>query len=150
VYRFRTFSLDDGFLVLAVLFMVASTAIFHVSRGFTYTQINVSLGYVPPPADFAWQMKMFAIYDVAGTTLVWAAIYSVKFSFVFFFSNLIDRVRGMKILWWTVIGILCCAAPASMFLGNYICSEYTEKILGTSTTPSSFVVCSFALVVFRG
>ena len=54
-----------------------------------------------------WMDQLFWFLKISDAFLVlsWTSEMAVKFSFLFFFRNLINRVRGMKLYWWVVFGV---------------------------------------------
>ena len=54
------------------------------------------------PSDFLNQAFRFQKLNDAYLVLTYNTIFAVKFSFLFFFRMLINRVRQMKIYWWLV------------------------------------------------
>ena len=55
------------------------------------------------PVDFLQGVSDFERLVVGAMVLTWCAIISVKFSYLFLFRKLIDRVRSMVIYWWVAV-----------------------------------------------
>lgn len=136
VSRFRKLAADDIFLVLAVVFMCISVIDVYVNRKLAYTQVNISRGLVVPQPDFLQRLGVFQVWNTVNAVLIWASLFSVKFSFITFFYKLTNRVRGMKVLWWTVLAILCVTAPICMFGCFYICSDFSDSRFRKRHPPS--------------
>ena len=99
---------DDGFLLVAVVFLVASMAVLWHQLDEMY----VAEALVTNTATFVvitgnWMDQLFWFLKISDAFLVlsWTSVMAVKFSFLFFFRNLIDRVRGMKRYWYVVLAI---------------------------------------------
>ena len=54
------------------------------------------------PPDFIHQAFDFQKLVAVALILTWCSIVSVKFSYLFLFKRLIDRLRPMVIYWWIV------------------------------------------------
>ena len=57
--------------------------------------------------------------------LIWTSIFSVKFSFLFFFRLLVQRVRMMVIFWW-VVTIATLAAWVFAFVAIFLPCPYFD------------------------
>ena len=58
---------------------------------------------VPLPSDFIEQAWDFQKLVAVALILTWTAIVTVKFSYLFLFKRLIDRVPYMMTYWWFVV-----------------------------------------------
>ena len=128
IYRFKRITPDDCFLILACVFFAASTGVVEYGKTLVYTTTYINLGLVIPPSGYPQAGLRFSIIDNIVTIFVWAALFCVKISFVLFFGQLIQRVRHIKIWWWVVFVIVCSAAPVNMFMGFYICPDFTLEL----------------------
>lgn len=55
------------------------------------------------PVDFLERVFDFEKLAVGALVLTWCAIISVKFSYLFLFRKLVDRIRPMVIYWWVAV-----------------------------------------------
>ena len=55
------------------------------------------------PVDFLQGVSDFERLVVGAMVLTWCAIITVKFSYLFLFRKLIDRLRPMVIYWWFAV-----------------------------------------------
>ena len=55
------------------------------------------------PVDFLQQVFDFEKLVTGALVLTWCSIISVKFSYLFLFRKLIDRLRPMKIYWYIAV-----------------------------------------------
>lgn len=123
----RRLELDDVFLIVAIITLSAFVGVVYTVRDLMYLSVYVSLGMKDPgfPLDGTFDpSKSFHYYgmmDEAASVLVWTSIFAIKFSFVFFFRKLTQRVRGIEIWWWIVVLALVPCALICMFLGFIIC-----------------------------
>lgn len=62
------------------------------------------------PADTLQEAYDFHKWITVTLMLIWCAIMAVKFSFLFLFRKLVDRIRPLIIYWWVVtvfnVGVL--------------------------------------------
>ena len=126
--------LDDGLHFLAVVTLIAGTAIVYIDIPYIYLQESVESGARDPPPDLIQQLiKSVKIQDSA-IVLLSTTVFMVKMSFLFFFYNLLRRLKKMMIWWWCVIAI---TVPSTLVLicSNFIsCSYFDERILGGCST----------------
>lgn len=101
--KHRQLFADDIFLLFACSCLIAATVIMYRIASFLYLY-----------ADGWWLMQTDVLEKRMGwgqrmaftfIALTWTAIYSVKFSFLWFFRHLIDRVAYMPIYWRVVAGV---------------------------------------------
>lgn len=135
-YRFRKITIDDIFLVLAVLFFAASTVVIHISKPLIYHLSYLNLGLLIPIGNFNPIALRYSILDNLATIFVWSSLFSVKISFLLFFKQLIERVRHIQIWWWIVFSLVCAAAPVNMFMGFFICPNFTLELSEACPTAS--------------
>lgn len=70
------------------------------------------------PPDFLQKSFDYQKLVTIALTLTWLSIASVKFSFLFFFRKLIDRIRSLMIYWWCVTIFI---AAASLYGSTVYC-----------------------------
>ena len=114
-------TLDDGFLFVACVALVAATVILYkfipgayLFEVFAFHPPSV----LPPGFDFdktvLYNVKLLDAYNM----LSWVVIYSVKFCFLSFFRSLIDRLQKMIVYWRVVVGI------TAVFFGLSLCETF--------------------------
>jgi len=120
---------DDAFLLVAVLCLCVSMALlflFTPSMYFVEALItNSETLYIP--ADFLHQAFQFQKLSDAYLVLTYNTIFAVKFSFIFFFRILINRVRQMRIYWW-VVAATTGVVWAYGVIGIFITCPYFDDI----------------------
>ena len=57
------------------------------------------------PPDFIQRVLRYQQYIFSYLSITWTAIFAVKFAFLFFFRQMVDRVRPLEILWRVVLGV---------------------------------------------
>ena len=102
----KQFAIDDALLLFGILCIAASVGLL-----FNYIDdlfLVEALEYGDPallaelPKDWIEDVYHYQERSAIGLMCAWAAIASVKFSFLFFFKRLIDRIQSMTRYWWAV------------------------------------------------
>ena len=65
--------------------------------------IDLPIQDVPPDSSFFEPVYQYLKWITVNQTLAWCSIISVKFSFLFLFRRLIDRIPPLITYWWFVI-----------------------------------------------
>ncbi|MCJ1402857.1 hypothetical protein MMC11_006078 [Xylographa trunciseda] len=129
--------LDDLFLLLACVFLIASTVLLYLVSNALYFEEALTLD--PASVTFSadsfdqldWYQKViYAYLDTSQT-----AVYCVKFSFLCFFRLLIDRLRSMIIYWRVVVVVSALAWAYAMCTAFIGCPSFGLDIscLGEAT-----------------
>lgn len=84
------------------------------------------------PVDFLQQVFDFEKLVVGALVLTWCAIISVKFSYLFLFRKLIDRIRPMVIYWWVAVIFNALISIYGIVIYAAIRPWYCTTISGTS------------------
>lgn len=125
IRRSEGLAIDDGFLLLALITLVASEAVVYPARDQLYFQVNFTPELNEPDADDPRRILYYEKLISAAGFLVWTSIFAVKFSFAFFFRKLIRRVRSIEIWWWLIIFILVASACTCTILEFMICADFS-------------------------
>ena len=99
-------------------------------KDLVYEQIYVGLYWQAPAPDFYDQMLVFEKRIQVCSFLIWSSIYAIKFSFLFLFRKLVDRIRVLETHWRIVTSITIVCGLASMPLGFIICPVFTSDYMG--------------------
>ncbi|KAI9885079.1 MAG: hypothetical protein M1823_003134 [Watsoniomyces obsoletus] len=121
----RTFSIDDGFLLFGVLCLIAAVVLLFQLIDKMYLGEALLFGTpVALPPDFIEQALDFHKLVTVCLILLWIAVCAAKFSFLFFFRKLIDRIRIMIIYWWIVL--VFCVLTMCYGIAAYVlsCPKY--------------------------
>ena len=122
--------LDDGFISLAILFMTVSFGVF---LGFLNDVYKVeSLIYDPYSAsnslsDLIVVAKRVQLYTVVYIITSISGIFAVKFSFLFFFRNILSRIRPLVIYWRCIATFTAIAWAFSIGFSVYGCPYVDER-----------------------
>ena len=123
--------IDDYFLGLAAVNLCASAGVLLAARVLIYVQVRFSLGLVTEKTPVLLsELLYYHKLEQTASVLLWISIFAVKFSFLFFFRNLIQRVRPLKIWWLVVVGITVVAACTCVPLGFIACPDFSSSFLG--------------------
>jgi hypothetical protein len=101
----KQLSTDDGFLLFGICSLISALGVLLPSMDTLY--MFEALAYRVPtlklPPD--WRERTFHLHKMSTVALIlaWCSIVSVKFSFLFLFRKLIDRIPKMMIYWWVVV-----------------------------------------------
>lgn len=138
IHIFRRVFADDYFFFLAVASLIASTGLFFWVVPSLYTFAAVSAGLEPITVDYINSATKTANIAYAPLLLVWTTVFAVKFSFLFFFRNLIRRLRDLEILWWCVL-VICVPVAVVCICSPFIECPYVGKsVLGPFFKSLSF------------
>ena len=84
------------------------------------------------PPDILQQSYKFHKWITVTLMLAWCAIMAVKFSFLFFFRKLIERLRPMIIYWWVVTAFNVAILGYGIAVYYVACPYYNDPRLRTS------------------
>ena len=84
------------------------------------------------PVNFLQRVKEFEKLVVGGVVLTWCAIISVKFSYLFLFRKLIDRIRPMVLYWWVAVAFNALISIYGIIIYAGIRPWYCTTISGIS------------------
>ncbi|KAH8701391.1 hypothetical protein GQ44DRAFT_664913 [Phaeosphaeriaceae sp. PMI808] len=117
IIRFRVqkqhFFSDDGFLLVALSGLIVAIVIMYrevIDRMYLVVSLQTGVKGVIPPDNWLEVSHQFHKWVTVCLMLSWCVVMAVKFSFLFFFKRLIDRIQSLCIYWWAVtiynIGVL--------------------------------------------
>lgn len=113
----RRLQLDDYFLIFACICLLASTifAYFRVEALYFSEKISSNpeflLYAIVSHADIVGQINDYTRFYLAITPLLWASIFAVKFAYLIFFRQLVDRVKPLVTYWKIILGITIVSCP---------------------------------------
>ena len=84
------------------------------------------------PVNFLAHVLDFEKLVVGAMVLTWCAIISVKFSYLFLFRKLIDRIRPMILYWWVAVVYNALISIYGIVIYAYVRPWYCTAISGTS------------------
>ena len=132
VHVFRRLFIDDYFFLLSVAALISSSGLFFALTGPLYLAEQVEAGIAAPSLSFLEGFAHIANIAYAAEVLAWVTIYTVKFSFLFYFRSLIKRIPKIRTLWWTVF-IFCIPTAAIAISAPFIeCPHVGAEVIGKS------------------
>lgn len=134
-YKSHGVTVDDGFFFLAITTFISGTTVLYLDLPYIYLQENVEARLRAAPADLVSQLIHSEKLQDTATTLLGTTIISVKFSFLFFFRDLLRQQKRMLAWWWCIFVFLIPTAPILMFSNLISCSYFDERILVECVTP---------------
>lgn len=137
VSNFHRLFVDDYFFISANVLLVAGTILIFTALPYNQTEVNVGAGIEAPPPDLVHRLDMDVKYQDSGVVLLNAAIYFVKFSFLFFFRLLLRNTGKLKIWWWCVFIFTIPCMVICMCTNFMVCPAFGDRIMGKSSCHNS-------------
>ncbi|MCJ1246847.1 hypothetical protein MMC30_004056 [Trapelia coarctata] len=137
IYKFHRLFVDDGFLFLATTALIGGTVLIHLDAPYLYLQVNVESGAEAAPPNFIQQLLSDQKLQDSATVLLAVTIFSVKYSFLFFFHSLVRRVRTLTIWWWCVFAIVIPSTIVCICSSFIACPYFGEEVLVSCVTPQA-------------
>ena len=129
-YKSRVVAVDDGFFFLAIIAFVSGTTVLYLDLPYIYLQEDVEAGLRAAPADLVSQLLHSEKLQDTAVTLLGTTISSVKFSFLFFFRDLLRQQKKMLVWWWCIFVFLIPTVAILMFSNLISCSYFDKRIFG--------------------
>lgn len=132
----KRLSLDDAFLYFAVICLCAAVGLLlHFTEAMYFNQALFLDSSAEFPSNYQALVDFlehkFHKTSAAYLILAHTTIFSVKFSFLFFFRVLVRRVRKMIVYWWTIFGIMIVAWVVTLIVDILPC-PYFDIRAGTA------------------
>ena len=128
-YQERRLYADDAFFLLAAVTLVAGTVLLYLDIPHVYSQIAYSTGAIAPPSDFIESLLVNIKLQNAAVVILTTTIFSVKFSFWFFFRGLTRRLPRLTVWWWCILPFLIIGAAFCIVTNFISCPVFDESIL---------------------
>lgn len=104
-------------------------------RDSLFLQIYASLGVIPFPKDVGLLLTYHRILQ-AASVLQWVALFAAKFSVLWFFKRLVNRVPKLE-LWWKIVTVaVACLGCVTIPLGFSVCTDFQATFLRKSLSQS--------------
>ena len=113
----RGLNLDDYFLLFACICLTAGTILGYVNVDSLYFSEDLGLNpgelveLLEAKVDIASRINAYERLYYTYPALLWAAIFAVKFAYLTFFRQLVDRVKPLVIYWRVIVGVTIVAFP---------------------------------------
>ena len=102
----KQLSIDDGLLIVAFCCLTIALSMIYsraINGMFFVEALTTSLSGAQLPTDPIKDANAFHKWATIILMLCWCAVTAVKFSFLFFFRKLIDRIPPLITYWWIVV-----------------------------------------------
>lgn len=135
IYKHRGTYADDYVFLLAILALIIGT-------GISFAAVPKIYDYESPAGDDSLRYPdllqdatRILSYGSVVNRLAWVTIFSVKFSYIFYFRNLLARVRVSKLRVWWWITMLSCVLVTIPFIFEYlfVCPKLASESLCRQT-----------------
>ncbi|KAL8769106.1 MAG: hypothetical protein Q9194_005537 [Teloschistes cf. exilis] len=116
IWAQRQFSVDDGLLAVAVCCLICSVVIMYsvgLDKMYQIQELSAALPFalsigfpiddMPQDSQFLQDSYDFLKWITVSQALAWTSVMAVKFSFLFLFRKLIDRMPALITYWWFVL-----------------------------------------------
>lgn len=123
-------TIDDGFFYFAVITFIAGTTTCYIDIPYLFVQQNVDPKTTIITPDFIQLLLRSLKIQSATDVLLSVTLFSVKFSFLFFFHSLLRRVRGLWVWWWCVFGLMVPVSVVFVSAVFIVCPYFDERVLG--------------------
>ncbi len=120
IYFHRRLFLDDAFLFFACATLTAAIAILYIAIGPLYLVQELGNG------GSSSQIHFYQVLHVTHRALVWTAIFSVKFSFLCFFRQIVERVQSLM-RHWKIVGMTNIVACAFCVCFSFTACPHTDS-----------------------
>lgn len=102
----RRIHLDDAFLIIASLSLTAATILLHIEKKPIYQVEALQLDPMTAeidPSNILSTLVRFEKLNFTYLSLTWLTIFSVKFAFLNFFGQLVERIPALIVYWKATI-----------------------------------------------
>ena len=148
LYYFRKFFTDDYFLLLALASLIACQYLYLTVTvpGIVNLIPEMSKSHMHTnPEEKAKQLELSNVAQM----LIWVTVFAVKFSFLFHFRQLIERVPWLRAWWWTVFGICLTLAATNIPWPWIVCPYPASQIQVKCLEDRPYASKAHAILVFN-
>ncbi len=128
----------DGLLFLfACMCLIAATVLLMREATSIYTVANWVTSVVDgsdlenqvgsAPSDFEYAVRVVTSEGYTYSVLIWVAIFAIKFCYLLFFRQLIDRLNGIVIYWKITMSITALSFGFNFCALFIACSQFGQK-----------------------
>lgn len=118
--------MEDYLVFVAVAALIVETALSFSIIKTVNNAFAIGEGKILPPPGFIRRLELITQYALAVQILGWTTIFSIKWSFLFYFRGLTHRLQRME-AWWRFIAILLAPTTAMTILGPFIVCPHTGR-----------------------
>ena len=109
----RRIQLDDWFLLFACICLTIGTILTYTNIGNLYfgEELGLNTGLLSIPMDIVTDINNYEKLYYTYPALAWTTIFFVKFAYLYFFRQLVDRVKPLIIYWRVVVVTAAISYP---------------------------------------
>lgn len=139
---YRRFQVDDYFVIFGCICLTASTVLGFVNVDNLFWDEEVSLnpkqalGLLEQVADPVAHINTYERLCFSYPSILWAAIFAIKFAYLAFFRRLIDRVPRLKIYWRVTLGLCLISFPLCVVSVYVACMKWGLQAGNTNAVDS--------------
>ena len=122
--------IDDILFFLATVCLIIGTVLIYIDDLHLYIQARILSGDQAPPADLAQQWIYNKRFQDTAVVLLSVTVMSVKFSFMFFFRNLLQRLTNLTRWWWFVLAVHIPTVIVIICAVFIVCPDFDERTMG--------------------
>ena len=133
--------IDDGFLIFAFLALAAATTVLYeelnilcLAEEIVRDFVSEHMGHLPRIVNVAAKIPIYQPTDYLHRILSWLVLFSVKFSFLSLFHQLVDRLPRLLLHWRVVILISVIAFGYCIFMLSWSARIRMLQHVGRSPT----------------
>lgn len=127
--KLSRFFTDDYLLLFAGVALVGTTVMVNLVLPYNQIEVDVGAGLIPPPPDIVHMLDYDVKYQAATVMLANATIFSVKFSFIFFFRQLSGHTGRLGVYSWCVFVFTIPCAVICACTEFIVCPAFGERIM---------------------
>ena len=127
--HFRRLYADDFLLFLSLASYLISFAIAWQTLPNKFYEMNLLQGLAPITKEFLENEPTSTKLNYAAGSMMWLAVYCVKFAFLAIFRKLIWSVRSLQIWWWIVLVFVSLCLVVSVGIDPWICPDVSMSML---------------------
>ncbi|CAL8584587.1 hypothetical protein XPA_010174 [Xanthoria parietina] len=145
----KSFSIDDVFLLGAVCSLICAVVIMYSVTLDKLYQVQALSAGLPKAIDIGFMVQdlpldpsffrpvyQYLKWITVNQTLAWSSIMAVKFSFLFHFRKLIDRIPPLITYWWCVVAFNVIAWGYGFSTYFLVCPHYNDPKIYECSLPS--------------
>ena len=109
--------------------MIGSTVVVNLCLPYNQTEVDVGAGLIPPPADIIHILDYDVKFQDATVVQAFTTIFGVKFSFLFFFKQVLATTGKLRMYWWFVVIFTIPCAVICACTEFMVCPAFGEDIM---------------------
>lgn len=127
--RLSKFYTDDFLLLFAAVTMIGATVMVNLVLPYNQMEVDVGAGLLPFPTNLVHILDYDVKFQDATVMLANATTFGVKFSFLFFFQQVLGKTGRLLIYWWCVVIFTIPCAVTFACTEFMVCPAFGEDIL---------------------